>query len=1656
MADPFDDLSALRGLGKLADLPRPPGHLTDHLQSGVHGQPPASNTELAGSSSSAPGNPFANVPAKAAGLGREADAFDALVPRELATATARPGFAPAVADRVGSGSSLGSAAGFSPMRTAMQEQRGSNTSLHSSASPSTSGDLGPLGQGQQGWDGFTMNAAAVRTPSRSRLGPQPPLSDYGSQSSLSQEDSWGQLPAASLPATPAPQTAAFSQPGLGPSPLSTQRGTPALTTPPLPINPSGLYGSPAAVALQRNEPSLLSGSPLGSGLSAQQARSNSPIGAGFAAAHSTSTPAAALSQLPGTFQHPAQVQSQHVQAPGSSQAQPPAAFSGGSAWESFDAPARPAKPQPAAAAGSAGPSAPASAQARTSTAASSGSAATEARPVTVDGIADVQVDAWFSSADMNHDGRLAGAEAKSFFQQTGLSLPELSKIWSLVKAHAPAQGEGLTRAQFAMALRLVALAQSGQGLTDDLTTAAVDPKRWLALAGRPLPAPKLQQPASLPSADLAVFHARQSSYDESLCGDLSLLGNARDGAEAAGTAESIGDSPMETCFAKLAMAHPAPAVTMHAPASYATPSPGPAPIRTPNGVCDAPLGFEARLPPLHPKLSSRLCCLAAGCGSLFAGPSSNGGVLQWGRPEGNMRRPVDVEEQDRLDKEKLKSLREAADDMSKRWRAENEDVDAAPSHEVLIPDAKKVTCLHIDELSGLLWTGHEDGRVFAYRLGPKPGFSISGRAVHGWQAHKIGAVTAMCVTAWGELWTGSSRGSIRIWRSDGESTNTSGEYARPMRELRRVGGGKPHNGAIHYFAIPAGGQIIWSGSNKTLALWCAYSGNYVGYIGREKDPILEYSVSTPALSVSLSGGRRDGDPDDSHRGRIDSKRGLELDSAGRIMAKPHHMERERYTAEQEAWAQQSDKRTAEFFENLAVKSGVVAGHAGKAAKFIGKLGQRIARNLYTDLEPGTRAGQIAASKPDRDEPTEHAHEKMGHLTALIAGLDGHVWVAFKKGRVERYNAYGKLLWSKEMSAGVSSMCAVGSSIWAGLVDGRLKVWAASGQVREWRGHDAGIISIMPCGSRAYTLAADGSIKGWSSAIPSDYDQEARSAFEAEAGSVVKHELLEVMCLTWNVNEQKPDSGSAIFRNVDVLSSKASVAVVALQEIEMGGSSVAIAAAKDAILKSMQEKGNQRAQWWNNQMLAALSGGPASWMRVGLRQLSGMLVMVFARKHLQEYIGEVSTASVACGVLGVGGNKGAVAVSFSLYRRKVAVVCSHFAAHQGAVEQRNQNYASIVKNLTFERKPWFDIQASEEEERGHRKGERSVDVDEGLVDSDSETPTSEAAEPDLVQGEGMRDLEMLIWAGDFNYRVDTTYEDAVAKVQRDQLEDLLRKDQLRREMHAGRVFRHMREGQIAFRPTYKFDKNTPDPCGYDTSEKQRVPAWTDRIFYRGSGRGGAEDCEGSFPGTDPETDTARVNKVRKVEEISVKALAYNACLDVTESDHKPVWASLAADMPVTNQDKKRRICSHLLKAVAAKSTPATPSVELSASLVTLSQIDQKPGKLRITNTSGTPAVFTLCALHPEHKGSAALVCGLPPWLEAYPINGVLAAQACVEVTLAAFVNENVWTSKAYEAELRVRVDHELAAGGERAEPAAQDRRFKVVCLTAANAGFDYDH
>lgn len=49
------------------------------------------------------------------------------------------------------------------------------------------------------------------------------------------------------------------------------------------------------------------------------------------------------------------------------------------------------------------------------------------------------------------------------------------------------------------------------------------------------------------------------------------------------------------------------------------------------------------------------------------------------------------------------------------------------------------------------------------------------------------------------------------------------------------------------------------------------------------------------------------------------------------------------------------------------------------------------------------------------------------------------------------------------------------------------------------------------------------------------------------------------------------------------------------------------------------------------------------------------------------------------------------------------------------------------------------------------------------------------------------------------------------------------------MHTREAFAGYDEGPLVFAPTYRYDLHSDI---YDTSEKQRIPAWTDRILYRG--------------------------------------------------------------------------------------------------------------------------------------------------------------------------------------------------------------------------------
>ncbi|KAL4534362.1 hypothetical protein Ndes2437B_g03641 [Nannochloris sp. 'desiccata'] len=1167
---------------------------------------------------------------------------------------------------------------------------------------------------------------------------------------------------------------------------------------------------------------------------------------------------------------------------------------------------------------------------------------------------------------------------------------------------------------------------------------------------------------------------------------------------------------------------------------------------------EAPLAYELRYPPLNPKDSARLNVLIGSNGSLFAGPSAENGLLQWSMPEGEKK------VYERLDSD-LRATHES------KHPVPTEDADASFSAEIpgTSPGrSRPATCLLADEARGILWIGDKDGWVVAYDITGRPGNILDPGTsrLHSWQAHRVGTIAAMCLSSTGELWTGSSRGTIRIWRLQGlhsysgytgsaskkkkekySSTGSAGASTAAglnrtssgigatgtvgkARELRRPAGERAHSGAIVSMVCSADGQLVWTASRSGIVLWDAYSGAYLGFLSKDivNTPTVMSSISNAAaagvglldLNPLAAGGAGAGGGYTATAtgsftstapsnysitsqqafldGRINVSSGLDLDpSHGAVISRPSISERERMAVQQEAWAAQSERGVAEFAERFSEG-------AGRAVKLIGKIGAKLGvlsgggggggggpstSGGGTSGSPATTNAPPAASDISSDGGAAPIEQQTtlsgGDIVSLVASLDNNqIWVGYRQGFIERYTAAGKLQFARKFGGKIHTMAPVGRKLWVGFTNGMLSVLGPDGTgLKAFLGHKAGIVAIAPAGKKTFTLAADGSINGWSSAIPCLGDEEALGAWHKQASSTFVRESINVLAVTWNCGESRPESSSPIFRWLHEHGFDKSLVVVGLQEVEMGGTSVALAAAKNALASRLQEKGNANAQFWSTAMLNAL-GGDRHWHQVGLRQLSGMLIVAFARNNLRGHIGEVSTASVACGVLGVGGNKGAVAVEFTLHRQKIAVVCSHFAAHQNAVKARNSNYAVISKLLTFNRRAGLggdddDYYVSSGDQVGVMPGaarrshvrttssssskevplssnttpggsdlllisnsseEEDIDIDLSLAAEESLTETAITVPPNttvptssgggrgddtqssqvLLQGEGLRCADALIWLGDFNYRIDGQYDQVKELAISGNFGPLLACDQLRREMVAGNVFRGLREGNIAFPPTYKFDKGIPSPAAYDSSEKRRVPAWCDRIFYRGSipfatpfntdeededtrfsncctnlnkinhssssptrlasatenNKNSDGDGDGDEFLSDNDSDNRTSNWLDAAgagtgtgpEEICVRAREYGCWSDVYDSDHRPVYASLQVSLPVTNASKKRDLISDLVNKYAPPELilgcDAEPEVTVSPGTVKVHPIHMPDQMVLLSNNGVANLSFTV--------------------------------------------------------------------------------------------------
>ena len=132
--------------------------------------------------------------------------------------------------------------------------------------------------------------------------------------------------------------------------------------------------------------------------------------------------------------------------------------------------------------------------------------------------------------------------------------------------------------------------------------------------------------------------------------------------------------------------------------------------------------------------------------------------------------------------------------------------------------------------------------------------------------------------------------------------------------------------------------------------------------------------------------------------------------------------------------------------------------------------------------------------------------------------------------------------------------------------------------------------------------------------------------------------------------------------------------------------------------------------------------------------------------------------------------------------------------------------------------------------------------------------------------------MGFWLGDLNYRLNDLKTDEVKKlVAEGQLAKLLEHhDQLGQERLHQAVFVGWREGPIRFKPTYKYDLESNN---WDSSEKSRTPAWTDRILYRGE---------------------------------NISQIEYRSQEKLNPSDHKPVSATFKLGLRVIDQARREKL------------------------------------------------------------------------------------------------------------------------------------------------------
>ncbi|KAF0754717.1 inositol polyphosphate 5-phosphatase OCRL-1 [Aphis craccivora] len=351
--------------------------------------------------------------------------------------------------------------------------------------------------------------------------------------------------------------------------------------------------------------------------------------------------------------------------------------------------------------------------------------------------------------------------------------------------------------------------------------------------------------------------------------------------------------------------------------------------------------------------------------------------------------------------------------------------------------------------------------------------------------------------------------------------------------------------------------------------------------------------------------------------------------------------------------------------------------------------------------------------------------------------------------------------------------------------------------------------------------------------------------------------------TWNVNGQPTMSSLNDWLICD--SEPPDIYAIGFQELDLS---------KEAFLFN----DSPREEEWLQAVTKSLNS-KGNYRKVSLVRLVGMMLIVFVKNKHMDHVKNVATDTVGTGIMGKLGNKGGVAVRMDFHNTSFCFVNTHLAAHVEEYERRNQDYHNICSRMIF----------------------------------------SNFTPPKTV-----KDHNQVYWFGDLNYRI--TEMDAISVkdlVRKNNFKTVLEADQLKQQHRAGNVFKGYKEGSINFLPTYKYDPGTND---WDSSEKNRAPAWCDRILWRGN---------------------------------SIKQLAYRSHPNLLISDHKPVSALFESEVKVVDLTKYRKIHEHIMKKLDKAENEYLPQVMVDNTEIIFHKVkfmEPQLKELTVANTGQVPVQF----------------------------------------------------------------------------------------------------